>query len=175
MAKIILLSAEKGSGKTTSLLKLREKLAGLTLSSRGVLSPPVMDNGEKIAIDLMDARSAERKRLAVPAALDSPEASGLRWHFFEDTLDWGNHLLSEAVPCDILFIDEMGPLEFDRNEGLTKGFFAIDSRRFLVALVTIRPALLERALARWSDAQVCKVTIKDQPHLVNNLFRLITG
>jgi hypothetical protein len=41
--------------------------------------------------------------------------------------------------------------------------------------VTIRPALLERALARWSDAQVCKVTIKDQPHLVNNLFRLITG
>lgn len=27
-------------------------------------------------------------------------------------LDWGNQLLAQAVPCDILFVDEMGPLEF---------------------------------------------------------------
>jgi len=175
MAKIILLSAEKGSGKTTALIKLREKLANLTLSSRGVLSPPVEFNGEKIAIDLMDAKSAERRRLAVPATDDIPEPSGLLWRFNRDTLRWGNQLLSEAIPCDILFVDEMGPLEFNRNEGLCNGFSAIDSRRFLVALVTIRPSLRESALARWPDARVYRVAIKDQSRLVNDLFRLITS
>jgi len=175
MAKIIILSAEKGSGKTTALIRLLEKLKTLNLHTRGVLSPPVEVNGNKAAIDLMDANTGLRKRLAVPATEENPEPSGLHWRFDSGTLDWGNRLLADAVPCDILFVDELGPLEFYRGEGLMKGFFALDSRRFLVALVTIRPALLEKALARWPDAAVNKVTIEEQSRLVNKLFRLITS
>ncbi len=173
MAKIILLSAQKGSGKTTALIRLLEKLNSLTVRSCGVLSPPVEVNGEKIAIDLMDAGTGERKRLAVPVENGIPEPTGLHWRFDSTSLTWGNQLLANAVPCDILFVDELGPLEFNHGEGLTNGFAAIDSHRFLVALVTIRPSLLDAALARWPDAVVYQVTIKDQSRLVNDLFRQV--
>lgn len=174
MARIILLSAQKGSGKTTALIRLLEKLNSLTVRSRGVLSPPVLENGEKIAIDMMDAERGELRRLAVPVENGVPEPSGLHWRFNEASLAWGNQLLANAVPCDILFVDELGPLEFNLGEGLMCGFSAVDSRRYLVALVTIRPTLLDAALARWPDAMVYKVTIKDQSRLVNDLFHLIT-
>lgn len=174
MSKIILLSAEKGSGKTTALIRLREKLTTLSLSSRGVLSPPVEKNGEKTAIDLMDVSTGQRRQLAIPATIENPEPSGLHWRLDRETLEWGNGLLSEAVPCDILFIDELGPLEFDRGEGLMNGFTAIDSRRYLVALVTIRPSLLRSAFARWPNAAVYQVCIKDQSRLVSDLLRQIT-
>lgn len=174
MAKIILLSAEKGSGKTTALVRLLEKLNTLTVSCRGVLSPPVEVDGQKIAIDLMDAETGERKRLAVPVPNGIPEPSGLHWRFDNAIIEWGNQLLASTVPCDILFVDELGPLEFKWGEGLMNGFAAVDSHRFLAALVTIRPSLLETALTRWPDAEVYQVTIQDQARLVNALFRQIT-
>jgi nucleoside-triphosphatase THEP1 len=174
MAKIILLSAEKGSGKTTALIRLLGRLNSLTLCSRGVLCPPVEENGRKVAIDLMDAETSERKRLAVPVEDSVTEPTGLHWRFDNASLAWGNQLLADAVPCDILFVDEIGPLEFNRGEGLMNGFSAVDSRRFLVALVTIRPSLLDAALERWPDAVVHHVNIKNQSRLVDDLFRSIT-
>jgi nucleoside-triphosphatase THEP1 len=174
MAKIILLKAEKGSGKTTALIRLLEKLTILSVCARGVVSPPVEEDGIKIAINLMDVSSGEEKRLAVPKKDENIEPAGLHWRFEPGTLAWGNRLLADAVPCDILFVDEMGPLEFNRSEGLMKGFEAINSRRYLVALVTIRPSLLESAMSHWPDAEVYEVTRKNQSRLVSDLFRQIT-
>ncbi len=174
MAKIILLKADKGSGKTTALIRLLEKLTTLSVSARGVVCPPVEEDGIKVAINLLDVSTGDEKRLAVPKTDESIEPSGLHWRFDANTLDWGNQVLANAVPCDILFVDEMGPLEFNRGEGLMNGFAAIDSRRYLVALVTIRPSLLDAATRRWPDAEVYEVNRKDQSRLVNDLFRQIT-
>jgi len=173
MAKIILLSADKCSGKTTALIRLLDKLTTLSVQARGIVSPPVEEDGIKVAINLLDVSDGDEKRLAVPKTDESIEPSGLHWRFDANTLDWGNQVLANAVPCDILFVDEMGPLEFNRGEGLMNGFTAIDSHRYLVALVTIRPSLLDAATRRWPDAEVYEVNRKDQTRLVGDLFRQI--
>ena len=54
-------------------------------------------------------------------------------------MDWGNQTLNTSTPCDVLVVDELGPLEFERGIGLQNGFTAIDSRNFDFALVVIRP------------------------------------
>ncbi len=55
-------------------------------------------------------------------------------------------MLESATPCDLLIVDELGPLEFERNEGWPAGLAAIDSAAYKVGVVVIRPELLAPGL-----------------------------
>lgn len=149
--KIIILTGEIQSGKT-SLCKevsLKAKEAGVQLS--GLISPAVFKKGEKTGIDVINLKNGEHRRLAV---LRDGEQTGLetkRWSFINETLKWGNQILENAIPCELLMVDEFGPLEFDRGEGWVSGLKAVDSGEYLVALIVIRQSLIEKASARWNQ------------------------
>ena len=70
----------------------------------------------------------------------------------------GDHLGQSGIgslpPGDLLVIDEPGPLEFVRGEGLLAGLQVLDAGRYGVVVVVIRPSLLPEAQARWPHAQV---------------------
>ena len=70
-------------------------------------------------------------------------------------------MLQNATPCDLLIIDELGPLEFDRGEGLLAGFDANDSRQFKASLTVVRTSLLEKARDRWPDAEALIISDDD--------------
>jgi hypothetical protein len=70
-------------------------------------------------------------------------------------------MLKGAIPCDLLIVDELGPLEFDKGQGWLEGFRAVDSGRYRAALLTIRPSLLDRALQRWGKAEVIDLERSD--------------
>ena len=61
-------------------------------------------------------------------------------------LIWGNHVLSNSTPCDLLVVDELGPLEIDRGTGWQAGLAAVDSKEYAVAVVVVRAELLGRIL-----------------------------
>ena len=52
-------------------------------------------------------------------------------------------VLGRSCPCDVLFIDELGPLEFDKGEGYTEAFPVLKSGAYGQAYVVIRPECLE--------------------------------
>jgi len=49
----------------------------------------------------------------------------------------------------LLIVDELGPLEFIHAKGWLSGLVALDSFRYRLALVVIRPELMEAAQTRW--------------------------
>jgi hypothetical protein len=51
-------------------------------------------------------------------------------------------------------MDELGPLEFDQQQGWMKAFDVINSLLFKKAVVVIRPELLEKARMLWPDANL---------------------
>jgi nucleoside-triphosphatase len=71
-----------------------------------------------------------------------------------DTLAWGDEILAEVGRCDVLILDELGPVEFRRGEGLQKGMELVDRGAFEQAYVVLRPSLLGLGQARWPDANV---------------------
>lgn len=75
------------------------------------------------------------------------------WVLDPRLLAWWNRLLASAEPCDLLILDEMGPLEVTAGLGLTNAFALIEALCYRLACVGIRPALLPVALARWPWAQ----------------------
>jgi len=147
--RLVLLTGGRGSGKTRWCLAVREAAfqAGFTLA--GVISPPVYGEAGKIAIDALDAATGERRRLAVRPLPDETGTAGLGWRFDAVALAWGDTLLANVAACDLLFVDELGPLEFRGVGGFRHGFAAIEARRYKLALAVVRPELIDVARDRW--------------------------
>lgn len=154
---LLILTGGRGAGKTTlcQFLANRARAAGWDVA--GVLSPAQVEEGSKTGILLKDPRRGEIQPLARLALPGEVSPTGLRWIFDPAALAWGNELLAAATPCDLLVVDELGPLELVRGEGWQAGIAALDSGAFRLALAVIRPELLDAARARWMDAEVIDV------------------
>ena len=160
---LFILTGEKQTGKTTFCIKIlgSAKTAGLDVA--GIISPPVFENGLKAGIDAMDPRTNERRHLAIPVQTDrNITTTGLKWEFDPGVLEWGNQVIGRSTPCDLLLIDELGPLEFLHNQGWQAGFDAIGSRKYRLAIVVIRPSLVDAAKSRWPDSILLPVPDPDK-------------
>jgi len=162
MTKQIIITGALERGKTTLCGQLAMLAREAGWEVRGVLSPAVFVDGlRKVGIDLVNLSSGERRPLA---HRDRP-ADGVRterWNFIKDATEWGNAILSASVPCDLLIVDELGPLELVRGEGLLSGLTAIDGDNYRLAVVVIRPALLKIALERWPATEVVEISAPEQ-------------
>jgi nucleoside-triphosphatase THEP1 len=169
-ARLHLVCGERGSGKTQVCAALAQLLSLYGEELAGLISPGVFVEGRKTAIEAYDLRSQQRRQLAIPrttpdeADATQPATRGWAsrdWIFDESVLEWGDAVLRAAVPCGVLIVDELGPLEFVEGRGWMNGLAALDSRNYRMAVATIRPGLLERAAQRWPGAQVHEMDSTD--------------
>ena len=139
---LALLTGGRGAGKSRwcSALASAAREAGLGVA--GLLSPAVLAGGEKHSIDLLDLATGERRFVAERARPDLPGTEGLGWRFDLEALAAGNAALGRVGACDLLLVDELGPLELGRGSGFTAAFGLLDARRYGLAIVVVRPALV---------------------------------
>ncbi|MCJ7736825.1 MAG: hypothetical protein MUQ10_05850 [Anaerolineae bacterium] len=95
-------------------------------------------------LDVRDVRSGEQRQLTTSITTAQSLVQG-RFTFDAQTISWGNQVLAAAVPCDLLMVDELGPIEFVRGQGWMTAFDVLAHRDYAVALVVIRAELLARA------------------------------
>ncbi len=156
----VLITGHSGSGKSRWCERLVALARRRGWRVAGVLSPPAMDDGRKVGIDLLDLITGERRRLA--DLRRGPNAEGPateRWRFDEAVLTWGDDALRSAgeTAHDLVMVDELGPLELQRGVGFVSGLRLVDELSSGVACIVVRPSLLEAALKRWPDAVVIDV------------------
>jgi RecA/RadA recombinase len=161
-----LVVGEQGSGKTAFCLALvaAARVAHPEISAAGVMSPGLFVDGAKVGIEVESVASGERRLLALPRLPGGRpgEVATPGWRFELGALAWGEDLLARAIPCDLLMVDEMGPLEFEMGQGWLGGIAAVDSGRYGSAFVTMRPALVAKALDKWPEAELVRVTGREQ-------------
>lgn len=97
---------------------------------------------------------AMRRKTEQPAA--GPHTAG--WRFDPAVLAWGNTVLQAACPCDLLIIDELGPLEFERSEGWLAGLSAIDAGNYRWGVAVIRAELLAAGQRRWPTTEIISIS-----------------
>jgi nucleoside-triphosphatase THEP1 len=155
----LILTGESGCGKTRTCRMVADGLRARGWTIAGVLSPGVWWAGERVAIDALDLRSGEVRRLAERREGEGeamgPATAG--WLFRADTLSWCNALLQNVGTADLLIIDELGPLELERGQGLMQGVLAADAGRFGIGLLVVRPRLLTAAQTRWPDSTILAI------------------
>ena len=176
MDRIVLLTGEREVGKTHVCQRVVEEARRRGFSCAGVLSPALFDGQEKVGISLVDVASGEERPLA--SADDAPE--GVRWgkyRFVPSSLAWGAELLAKATPCHLLVVDELGPLELELGQGLAKALDVLAQGGFSLALVVVRPALLDELRERLKGklTMVLEVTLSNRDRLPMEIILMLQG
>lgn len=160
--ELVLVTGRSGCGKTTWCLGLVEQARQAGISPLGMLSPAVFVDGCKVAIDLLEIHTGERRRLAhrrpEGTAEGGPGPHTRAWQFNAGVLDWANRSLDDLPAGDVLILDELGPLELLKSQGLVSGLKLVDERRYRMICVAVRPLLLAAVLERWPWAVVLELS-----------------
>jgi len=154
IGEIVIISGDRGSGKTTFCAQVVEAARQSGWQVCGLITPACVENGDKTAIEVVDLQSGEHRLLAWRRQAQQEGIHTPHWTFDPTQLVLGDQILANSLPCDLFVVDELGPLEFLRGEGWLAGLAALDSGKFKLALVVIRPELLEAARSRWLEARV---------------------
>jgi nucleoside-triphosphatase THEP1 len=155
--KRIIITGVPGSGKTTLCQAVIQKANQVGVKSKGLISPAVYENNQKVGIDVVDLSTNQRFRLANLREHPSNGLETQRWVFSEKVVARNNSILSNSTPCRLLVIDELGPLEFERNEGWINGIPAVDQGYYQAAIIVIRPRLISKAQERWKNVKVVEI------------------
>jgi nucleoside-triphosphatase THEP1 len=166
MDHIVLITGERGVGKTHLCQTVVQEAQRRGYTCAGLLSPAYFEGQEKIGISLVDVASGEERPLAT--ADDVP--GGARWgryRFVDCTLEWGTRVLAEAGPCDLLVVDELGPLELEKGRGFVHALDVLVEGRFCLALAVVRPELLDEVRGRLQgeELDLVEVTLANREEL----------
>jgi len=171
-----IVTGARGAGKTTFCRCVAELARAAGQDVAGLLAPPRMEDSDKTGIFVMDLRSGEQHLLASAA---SQEIDGIRmgrWSFSAPAFQWADAVLSRATPCDLLIVDEIGPLELIRREGLAAWRPALHSDDYRAALAVVRTELEERFRQEWNRSESLAITSPHQAReAAGTFFRRLAG
>ena len=146
-ASITVLVGPSGSGKTVLCQRAARVARAAGRDVRGVISPRRYDGaGVRVGIDLLDPATGQRWELAERTAPDP--LTGRSWRFVPEALARGAALLAGSGPCDLLIVDELGPLELLEGQGWANALDILRAGAYRRALVVVRPGLLPVLLER---------------------------
>lgn len=151
---LIVISGEVGTGKTTYCTGIAQYVRAQGQRVGGLLSVGAFVAGAKVAIDLQDLTTGETRRLAIRRARPDLSSPTPNWQFDEAALRWGNAVLAATPACDLLIIDELGPLELLHGVGYQAAFPLIEREAYRLACVVVRRALVEVFTARFKVSEV---------------------
>jgi len=169
-----IISGERGCGKTSFCRNLFERARDAGWDVAGFLSLPRCEDNIQTGIEILDLRQGVTRLLA---SRRPDELAGFRycgWTFSEAALAWGNEVFRRTTPCDLLIVDEAGPLEFEAGTGMTECFRALQSGSYRLAVAVVRPSCLQRMQKTWPECETITITSPEQSILLaGELFEAV--
>ncbi len=154
----LVISGAIGAGKTTWCSSLVAHVRQQGKQVAGLLSTGVFVDGQKVAIDLLDLSSNTQRRLATRRTAPDATSPTPNWQFDASTLAWGDDVLRAVERCDLLVIDELGPLELTYQQGWQHALTLLERRAYRLACVVVRRSLLGAFLGIFADAITLEIT-----------------
>lgn len=154
---IWIITGPRSVGKTrfcTSLVQTA-RLQGWQVE--GVICPPGYSGSEKSFIEIENLQTREHATLARVKGEETGSLQTEHWLFDEKVVSWANDFLGSISRCDLLLIDELGPLEFLREKGWQNGLIAVDNADYRIAVIVVRPELIYKAKKHWPTAKVVEI------------------
>ncbi|MGD1147718.1 MAG: nucleoside-triphosphatase [Thermoanaerobaculaceae bacterium] len=155
-SRVVILTGERGSGKTTLAAEAVERLRSAGLKVGGILAPGTLRDGTRFSFDILDLSTGE----SLPFGCREPRPGWLEEKCFwvsQDGLALGRVALARSE-VDVLVVDEVGPWEL-AGSGWSRDLETLVGRDVPLLLV-VRHACLAAVVSRWclSAAEVFEVS-----------------
>ena len=163
---VLLLTGTPGVGKTTVLMKTISALKEKGISVGGMVSREVREGGARVGFEIQDIASSRRGWLAHINQKTGPQVGKYRVNL-EDLSAIGAQAVSGAAEkCQIIAIDEIGPMELFSEEFKDAAWKALDSPKLVIAVVhwKAKDRLINAAKKR-EDAEIITVTVENREKL----------
>ena len=170
--KVILWSACKHSGKTTSALKLAQRAYAEGFSVAGLLAPSVYLSGKLVGFDALDLRNNKRARLAER----NPSKNGSApFTWVSAGLELAGNALSQALtkPTDLVVVDEFGPLEM-AGKGWRKNVDSLVTATNALILLIVREELTNQVQELYACVPSVKLPATD-PKSIDKVIAIINN
>lgn len=159
---VALVSGAIGAGKTTACQKVVGAARARGYTCGGLLTPALIEEGCKVGILGVDLTSGECRVLARKDRDLGGPCVGC-YHFTADAFAWANAVIASAVEagCDLLVVDEIGPLELIQGGGLAPALDLLSAvpRALIVVRLSLVNTLRDR-LERVGRASLPAPTIQ---------------
>jgi nucleoside-triphosphatase THEP1 len=167
---VIVITGDKGVGKSTLCRKVIQKIQSRGLTCGGIITFKAPDSG----INIEDIKTGKLETLASVRKIYSGPRSGI-YYFNPEGLRFGQEAIEQGASADILFVDELGHLEV-RGEGFASALPLLNGRK-QPTVVVIREELLPSLLPRFVvQPIVVHTTIANRDELPSSILeRLFPG
>lgn len=174
MQKIIIITGIKNSGKTSLCKEVATYCRTCHVDINGFLSPGVITSGEKSAVMVEDVILQKRTMLArkISTHHHADFVFG-QWCFYNAGFSFGKEILNRIEACDVLMIDEIGPLEFEHQTGWHNCFERLHTIRYQLAIITMRKIYVERITSQFPDTSLINLDEVDQFYAFQQIKVLI--
>lgn len=145
---LLVLTGPTNSGKTRTLRRWLCEWEQEGLRLGGIVSDAVWNFTTKIGYDLVDVSNGT----LFPVIRNTPFPRDLplgKYHLDLAGLEEVTRVAAGAPCCDILVIDEIGPLELEHNGGFINTFSSCLTERNCSLCVIVRDSLLDAFLERY--------------------------
>ncbi|MGD0996553.1 MAG: NTPase [Candidatus Bathyarchaeia archaeon] len=170
--RVLLLTGNPGVGKTTVLIKIVDALKAEGVNVGGMISREAREGNVRVGFEIIDLTDNKHGWLAHINQRTGPQIG--KYHVnLEDLENIGATAIVEAVEkCDVIAIDEIGPMELFSQKFTQAVKQALESRKVVLAVVhgKARDPLINEAKQR-DDAETFTVTLANRDKLAEEITK----
>ncbi|MEM2953285.1 MAG: NTPase [Candidatus Bathyarchaeia archaeon] len=174
--RVLLLTGNPGIGKTTTLLRIVEALKAKGYRVGGMVSREVRDGGTRVGFEILDLSTNRRGWLAHVNQKTGPQVGKYRVNI-EDLNNVGVEAILNAVKnCDVVAIDEIGPMELFSEKFKQAVKDAVESGKLLIGVIhwKAKDKLIDMIKAR-EDTEIFMVTYENRGKLHQFVLGKVEG
>ncbi|MBE3116899.1 NTPase [Candidatus Bathyarchaeota archaeon] len=168
--RVLVLTGAPGVGKTTVLSKTVDALKAKGVGVGGMVSREVREGNVRVGFEILDLTNSKHGWLSHVNQKNGPQVG--KYHVNLDDLEniGAKAIIDAAEKCDVVAVDEVGPMELFSPKFKQAVQAALDSQKLVLAVVhaKARDPLLTEIRER-GDLEVFTVTLANRSGLAEVL------
>jgi len=146
---VFIITGKTGSGKSSFLVKLLERLQRRKISVSGILTKGIWRNGKKHVYEIQNIQTGKTMPLVSRGFIENWNKIG-NFYFNPEAILFGNKILTDPglIKNDLIVLDEIGPFELDDKiwaDSVSRLLLTSDCPMIWV----VRDKLIKEVIKKW--------------------------
>jgi len=151
--KVVIISGDKGEGKTTKIVEIIDKLKRNDVAVTGFVAIGEWENGERSKYTMLDIRTGKSAVICTATMTNGYDKHG-RFYFNPLAVKFGENILySQQNISQVVVIDEIGPFELDGKVWHNSLLHHLENTQNLL-LLSVRTKLVDEIVEKYTLANV---------------------